>query len=184
MFAKRGFPFTMPKAQPFTDFTGAELWQPSASLSRYDRLETVDRVSCEAGVGNRRPAEAGRDCPSAVRESEAEFLAAAGRGGHNCYRLRSSSRRRRDRVDAVVVSSRRTRISSARVWPAGMDAAKFEALLARQMPDPETPRAHFLIDTGRGSRRAAPVDASCAPRRGRLDVPRRAIGACIAATQA
>ena len=53
------------------------------------------------------------------------------------------------RVDVVVVVSARPEIQRARALSRpGVDADRFEALLARQMPDVEKRRrAHFVIDT-------------------------------------
>jgi dephospho-CoA kinase len=54
------------------------------------------------------------------------------------------------RVDVVVVVSAPPEVQRARaVSRPGADAARFEALLARQVPDVEKRRrAHFVIDTG------------------------------------
>ena len=59
---------------------------------------------------------------------------------------------RQDRADAVVVVTADVEIQRARVLTRdGMTEAKFEGILARQMPDSEKRRrAHFLVDTGRG----------------------------------
>jgi dephospho-CoA kinase len=56
------------------------------------------------------------------------------------------------RVDAVVVVSAPADLQRARVLARpGMDEAKLEAILARQMADVEKcARAHFVIDTGKG----------------------------------
>lgn len=94
-----------------------------------------------------------------VRDEEAAFLAAA--------------KSRRDpiavldipllfeaggagRVDAVVVATASAAIQRARVLARpGMDSAKLDAILARQLPDAEKrARAHFLVDTGHGFPRA------------------------------
>ena len=55
------------------------------------------------------------------------------------------------RVDAVVVVSAPFDVQRARVLPRpGMTAAKFEAILAKQLPDGEKRRrAHFIVDTSR-----------------------------------
>jgi dephospho-CoA kinase len=57
-----------------------------------------------------------------------------------------------DRVDVIVVVSASEEIQRKRVMARpGMTADKFEALLARQIPDAEKRRrAHFIVDSGRG----------------------------------
>jgi dephospho-CoA kinase len=56
------------------------------------------------------------------------------------------------RMDAVVVVSAPADVQRARVLARpGMDEAKLDAILARQMADAEKrARAHFVIDTGQG----------------------------------
>lgn len=61
------------------------------------------------------------------------------------------------RTDAVAVVSAPKDVQRARVLARqGMTAEKFEAILAKQMPDADKRRrAHFVIDTGRGFASAA-----------------------------
>ena len=69
-------------------------------------------------------------------------------------------------VDAIVVVTADAEIQRARVLARpGMTEEKFEALLARQVPDSEKrQRAHFLVDSGHG-----------------MDAARRAVDAILAA---
>lgn len=57
-----------------------------------------------------------------------------------------------DRVDAVVVVTADAEVQRKRVLSRpGMNEDRFEAILAKQMPDAEKRRrAHFLVDTGLG----------------------------------
>jgi dephospho-CoA kinase len=57
-----------------------------------------------------------------------------------------------DRVDAIVVVTADAKVQRERVLGRpGMTEARFEALLARQVPDAEKRRrAHFLVDSARG----------------------------------
>ncbi len=56
------------------------------------------------------------------------------------------------RCDAVVVASAPASVQRERVLARpGMTRERFEAILARQMPDAEKrARAHFIVDTGSG----------------------------------
>lgn len=82
------------------------------------------------------------------------------------------------RVDAVVVVSAPPDIQRRRVLARpGMDEAKLDAILARQMADVEKrARAHFVIDTGQGldHARAQVRDVLTRLRAGPLDAPSEA----------
>ncbi|MCX5477769.1 dephospho-CoA kinase [Kaistia geumhonensis] len=90
-----------------------------------------------------------------VREEETRFLAGARAAGRRIalvdvpLLLETGAERR---VDAVIVVSAAPEIQHARVLGRpDMTEERFEAILARQMPDAEKRRrAHFIIDTGRG----------------------------------
>jgi dephospho-CoA kinase len=89
----------------------------------------------------------------AVAELRARFLEAARRAGARVAILDVPLLFETDgdrKVDAVVVVSAQPEVQRARALSRpGADAARFEALLARQTPDVEKRRrAHFVIDTG------------------------------------
>jgi dephospho-CoA kinase len=90
-----------------------------------------------------------------VRQDEDRFLAAARRDGAKIVVLdipllfETGGDRR---CDAVVVVSAPAEVQRTRVFEReGMDVEKFEAILAKQMPDAEKrARADFVVDTSRG----------------------------------
>jgi len=89
-----------------------------------------------------------------VREAEQRFLKAAEAAGAKVVvldiplLLETASA---SRVDAVVVVSAPAAIQRARVLERGVSAERFEALLARQMPDDEKRRrADFVVDSSQG----------------------------------
>ncbi|MGL4637977.1 MAG: dephospho-CoA kinase [Beijerinckiaceae bacterium] len=90
-----------------------------------------------------------------VREEEQNFLktAAAGRNRLVVLDIPLLFETGGDaRVDATVVVSAHADIQRQRVLARpGMTAERFEAILAKQMPDAEKRRrAHFIVDTGLG----------------------------------
>ncbi len=94
-----------------------------------------------------------------VRETEEHFLAGAvaaraGLAVLDVPLLFEAGGARR--TDAVAVVTAPAAVQRARVLARpGMTTARFEALLARQMPDAEKRvRAHFVVDTGAGFPRA------------------------------
>lgn len=82
------------------------------------------------------------------------------------------------RLDAVVVVSAPADVQRQRVLARpGMDEAKLDAILARQMADAEKrARAHFVIDTGKGldHARVQVRDVLARLRSGSLDAPSEA----------
>ena len=89
-----------------------------------------------------------------VRQSERQFLAAAEASGAPVVVLdipllfETGGERR---VDAVVVVSAPAEVQRARLLERGVDQARLDALLARQMPDAEKRRrADFVVDSSRG----------------------------------
>lgn len=90
-----------------------------------------------------------------VTETTLNFLATAEKAGHRLVvldvPLLFEVGRDRD-CDAIVVVSADPSVQRERVLARpGMTEAKFQAIVARQIPDSEKRRrAHFVIDTGRG----------------------------------
>jgi len=90
-----------------------------------------------------------------VRQAEERFVAAAERGGAKVAVLDIPllfETGGDKRCDAVVVVSAPAEVQRARAFerPA-MNAEKFEAILAKQMPDADKrARADFIVDTSRG----------------------------------
>ena len=157
MFARRGVPVHDADAAVHRLYEGRAVAPVGEAFPDAVLSGKVDRVSlARQVVGNSAAMQKleGIVHPL-VRESEAEFLASCkGRGAGTIvldipllFEAGGA-----DRVDAVVVVTADADTQRRRVMTRpGMDAAKFESLLARQMPDPEKRRrAHFLIDTGRG----------------------------------
>ncbi|MGX1098062.1 dephospho-CoA kinase [Amorphus sp. MBR-141] len=95
-----------------------------------------------------------------VREEENAFLERARSSLARCAVLDVPllfETGRQGRTDAVVVVTADPEIQRTRVLAReGMTQARFEGILAKQMPDSEKRRrAHFLIDTGHGLEPAA-----------------------------
>lgn len=94
-----------------------------------------------------------------VRDAERRFLKAAARRGVPLVVLDIPllfEAGGAERLDAVAVVTAPAATQRIRVLARpGMTTAKFEAILAKQMPDPvKRARAHFIVDTGGGFPRA------------------------------
>lgn len=118
---------------------------------RVDRTRLADRLSGDAGAFQRLEA----IVHPAVRRAEAEFLNQARAAGAPAAVLDIPllfETGRADDVDKIVVVSAPADIQRARVLARpGMTAEKFEALVARQLPDAEKrARADFIVPTGDG----------------------------------
>lgn len=90
-----------------------------------------------------------------VRAAESDFLDSCARAGARVAVLDVPlllESRTQERCDVVVVVTAPADVQRARVLErGGMSVVKFEAILARQMPDAEKrARAHALVPTGRG----------------------------------
>jgi len=90
-----------------------------------------------------------------VRQAEQRFLAEAERSGAPVAVLDIPllfETRTQARCDAVAVVSAPAELQRARAFERpGMTEAKFQAILAKQMPDADKrARADFVVDTGRG----------------------------------
>ncbi|WP_370676262.1 dephospho-CoA kinase [Pleomorphomonas sp. PLEO] len=118
---------------------------------RVDRAKLAERLSAEADAFRRLEA----IVHPAVRRVEADFLDRARADGVPAVvldiPLLFETGRHHD-VDKVVVVSAPAEVQRARVLARpGMTAEKFEALLARQMPDTEKKaRADFVVPSGDG----------------------------------
>lgn len=128
---------------------------------RVDRARLARRLSGDAAAFRRLEA----IVHPAVRRAEAEFLERARAGGAAAavldIPLLLETGRQGD-VDKLVVVSAPAEVQRARVLARpGMTVEKFEALLARQMPDAEKrARADVVVPTGGGIATAkAAVDA-------------------------
>jgi dephospho-CoA kinase len=125
---------------------------PGATTSgKVDRAKLAERVLDDPAAIRRLEA----IIHPLVRESEAKFLADAGGRGEPVVVLDIPllfETGAQERVDAVVVVSAGPQAQRARVLGRpGMSESKFEAILAKQMPDVEKRRrAHFVVDSSGG----------------------------------
>jgi dephospho-CoA kinase len=167
MFMRRGVPVHDADAAVRKLYQGGAVAAIEAAFPGVIVAGTVDRPRLAERVLNDPGALARLEAivHPLVRESEASFLAECEASGCRIVvidvplLLEACGS---ERVDVIVVVSAEAAVQSARVLSRpGMTAAKFAALMARQMPDSEKRRrAHFIIETGRGIAAAArEVDA-------------------------
>ena len=123
----------------------------TTAVGRVDRAKLAERLSGDGGAFRRLEA----IVHPAVRRAESEFLDRARVAGAPAVvldiPLLFETGRHHD-VDKVVVVSAPAEVQRARVLARpGMTAEKFDALLARQMPDAEKrARADFIVPSGDG----------------------------------
>ena len=157
LFAARGCPVHDADAAVHRLYGGRAAPLVGARFPGTVRDGTVDRARLADAVLN--DARALRDLEAIVhplvREEEARFLTAAREEGARVAVLDIPllfETGAQARLDKVVVASAPPETQRARVLARpGMTADRFEAILAKQMPDAEKRRrADFIIDTGRG----------------------------------
>ncbi|MFG1360766.1 dephospho-CoA kinase [Xanthobacter pseudotagetidis] len=157
MFRDLGVPVHDADAAVHLLYAGAAVAPVEAAFPGVTRDGAIDRPALSARVLNDAAAMARLEAivHPLVRAEENKFLDAARRAGARLAVLdipllfETGGDRR---VDAVAVVSAPIAVQRARVLDRpGMTEARFEAILAKQMPDAEKRRrAHFVIDTGRG----------------------------------
>ncbi|MBB6308723.1 dephospho-CoA kinase [Xanthobacter tagetidis] len=157
MFRAMGVPVHDADAAVHRLYEGAAVAPVEAAFPGVTRDGAIDRPALSARVLN--DADAMKRLEAIVhplvRAEETAFLDAARRAGARLAVLDIPllfETGGAARVDAIAVVSAPIAVQRARVLDRpGMTQARFEAILARQVPDAEKRRrAHFVIDTGRG----------------------------------
>jgi dephospho-CoA kinase len=157
MFRAMGVPVHDADAAVHRLYEGAAVAPVEAAFPGVTRDGAIDRPALSARVLN--DADAMKRLEAIVhplvRAEETAFIDAARRAGARLavldipllYETGGAAR-----VDAIAVVSAPIAVQRARVLDRpGMTPERFEAILARQLPDAEKRRrAHFVIDTGRG----------------------------------
>ncbi|MBB3931021.1 dephospho-CoA kinase [Kaistia hirudinis] len=173
-FAARGAALLDADALVHRLYRGAAVAPVGAAFPDAVREGFVDRVALSAEIA-RRPealAEIEAIVHPLVRAEQAAWLGRARAAGRSFAVLDIPlllETGGEQRVDVVVVASAPTDIQRERVLARpGMTVAKFEQILARQMPDAEKRRrAHFVVDTSGAmecaDRQAADILRALAP---------------------
>lgn len=157
LFRERGIPVHDADASVHALYRGRAMPLIAAAFPDAVQDGVVDRPRLSAAVLGRPEAMARLEAiiHPLVREEEEAFLRRCRESGRGFavldvpLLLETSGE---GRCDAVLVVSAPADIQRARVLARpGMTAERFEAILARQMPDAEKrARAHFIVDTARG----------------------------------
>lgn len=157
MFRDAGVPVHDSDAEVHRLYAGAAVPLIEAAFPGVVKDGVVDRTALGARVLN--DSDAMKRLESIVhplvRQATADFLAKAEKAGHPLIvfdvPLLFEVGRHHD-CDAVLVVSADPAVQRARVLARpGMTEEKFQAILARQIPDSDKRRrAHFVIDTGHG----------------------------------
>ena len=157
MFRALGVPVHDADAAVHKLYAGAAVAPVEAAFPGVAKDGVIDRPALSARVLEDREAMKRLEAivHPLVRAEETKFLDAARRAGARLAVLDIPllfETGAVGRVDAVAVVSAPLAVQRARVLDRpGMTPARFEAILAKQMPDAEKrSRAHFVIDTGRG----------------------------------
>lgn len=157
MFRAHGVPVHDADAAVHRLYAGAAVTPVEAAFPGVTRDGVIDRPSLSARVLNDAAAMKRLEAivHPLVRAEEEAFLAKARDKGARLVVLDIPlllETRAAERVHAVAVVSASAQVQRERVLARnGMTPERFEAILAKQMPDADKRRhAHFIIDTGRG----------------------------------
>lgn len=157
MFRELGVPVHDADAEVHALYKGAAVAPVEAAFPGVTRDGAIDRKALSARVLGDDAAMRRLEAivHPLVQEKEAAFLARARAAGARLAVLDIPllfEGGGADRVDAIAVVSASLSVQRERVLARpDMTGERFEAILARQMPDSDKRRrAHFVIDTGRG----------------------------------
>lgn len=157
MFARHGVPVHDADAAVHALYAGAAAAPIEAAFPGSTRDGVVDRAELSTRVVGNPEAFSRLEAiiHPLVRAVNKEFRETAERAGHKVCLVDVPllfETGGENRVDVVVVVSADTAIQRERVLAReGMTTERFEAILAKQMPDAEKrKRADFIVDTGHG----------------------------------
>ena len=178
LFQARGIPLHDADATVHALYRGRAVPLIAAAFPDAVRNGAVDRPSLSAAVLSKPEAMARLEAiiHPLVREEEEAFLRRCGAAGQGLAILDVPllfETGGEGRCDAVLVVSAPADVQRARVLARdGMTPERFDAILARQMPDAQKRRrAHFIVDTSRGvvaaGRQVGSILAALAGRPGR-----------------